>query len=105
MKADSASPDRKYLIQRGTEVSSTQGGGSVRMFSGQYTGGVGLAANSQNQPQAMMKAGTIIPKRSQGMNVCQWVSFGILLLTLMFLFSFIVYQFSTWNKVRVNRYG
>ena len=46
MKADSASPDRKYLIQRGTEVSSTQGGGSVRMVSGQYTGGVGLAANS-----------------------------------------------------------
>ena len=49
--------------------------------------------------------GEIIVKDSKTMNVCQWICFGILLLTFMFLFSFIIYQSITWNKVRINRYG
>ena len=49
--------------------------------------------------------GEIIVKDSKRMNVCQWIGFGILLLTFMFLFSFIIYQAKTWDKVRINRYG
>ena len=54
---------------------------------------------------AHAEIGEIVVKDSKTMNVCQWIGFGILLLTFMFLFSFIIYQAQTWSKVRINRYG
>eukprot|EP00347_Sterkiella_histriomuscorum_P019848 403340073 len=39
------------------------------------------------------------------LNICQWISFGFLVLVFLFLFGFLIYQWSTWGKVRINRYG
>ncbi|TNV75228.1 hypothetical protein FGO68_gene17720 [Halteria grandinella] len=47
----------------------------------------------------------LIAKKDSGLNVCQWIALGFLILTLLFLMAFIGYQAATWNKVRINRYG
>ncbi|CDW73253.1 UNKNOWN [Stylonychia lemnae] len=39
------------------------------------------------------------------MNICQWISFGFLTLVFLFLLGFLIYQWSTWSKQRINRYG
>eukprot|EP00347_Sterkiella_histriomuscorum_P020577 403337271 len=39
------------------------------------------------------------------MNICQWISFGFMLIVFLFLLGFLIYQWSTWSKVRINRYG
>ena len=75
--------------------------------------GASLGSGSNGQQLIDERPNYQIPKglpmesnlESKDMNVCQWMGFGILLLTFMFLLSFIIYQASTWDKVRINRYG
>ena len=39
------------------------------------------------------------------MNICQWIAFGVLVLIFLFLFGFLIYEWSTWKEERINRYG
>ena len=119
MMEDIKTLDRSNLIQRQTAQSS---GGLLLSSDNNYLRNPQSYVNSQSnvdedrqrykseQVGAPVGApaagfGEIIVKDSKTMNVCQWICFGILLLTFMFLFSFIIYQSITWNKVRINRYG
>ena len=91
-------------IQRQTYDSN---GYSGRLTGGadNFNSGVDLAPPQYPQQKPSGALGEIIVKDSKRMNVCQWIGFGILLLTFMFLVSFIIYQAKTWDKVRINRYG
>lgn len=49
--------------------------------------------------------GEVAGTMKQRLNICQWISLGFLVLVFMFLFGFLIYQWSTWTKERINRYG
>ena len=104
---DNGGVDKKFLIQRDTVTTVTSGLAQNRQSSQ-------IGANPQSRMASQHVAGVnaesaaallALPKQKSPMNVCQWISLGILVLTFMFLLSFIIYQLGTWNKERINRYG
>lgn len=56
----------------------------------------------------LSKTGTmedIKPDSAIRLNLCQWIALGFMNIILLFLFMFLVYQWKTWDVVRLNRYG
>ncbi len=51
------------------------------------------------------KEDTVEGTLKQRLNICQWLSLGIFVLIFWFLFGFLIFQWSTWDKKRINRYG